>query len=100
MVELARLESAYTPKGYRGFESPSLRQMVKTHHEVVLTKKDRTASSSLEGGLFFGYAAGGSWVFTILGSPPLGERLAQRGNPLFAEALATLSCTIDIKTAG
>ena len=53
MVELARLESAYTPKGYRGFESPSLRQMDKTHHEVVITKKDRTASSSLEGGLFF-----------------------------------------------
>ena len=53
MVELARLESAYTPKGYRGFESPSLRQMVKTHHEVVITKKDRTASSLLEGGLFF-----------------------------------------------
>lgn len=25
MVEEARLESVYTPKGYRGFESPSLR---------------------------------------------------------------------------
>ena len=27
MVEEARLESVYTPKGYRGFESPSLRKM-------------------------------------------------------------------------
>ena len=26
MVEEARLESVYTPKAYRGFESPSLRQ--------------------------------------------------------------------------
>ena len=26
MVEEARLESVYTPKGYRGFESPSLRK--------------------------------------------------------------------------
>ena len=25
VVEEARLESVYTPKGYRGFESPSLR---------------------------------------------------------------------------
>lgn len=25
VAELARLESGYTPKGYRGFESPSLR---------------------------------------------------------------------------
>jgi hypothetical protein len=29
VVELARLESEYTPKGYRGFESPSLRQKQK-----------------------------------------------------------------------
>jgi len=28
--------------------------MGKTRHEVVITKKDRTASSLLEGGLFFG----------------------------------------------
>ncbi len=26
VVEEARLESVYTPKGYRGFESPSLRK--------------------------------------------------------------------------
>ena len=26
VVEEARLESVYTPKGYRGFESPSLRE--------------------------------------------------------------------------
>ena len=26
MVEEARLESVYTPKGYRGFESPSFRE--------------------------------------------------------------------------
>ena len=28
MVEEARLESVYTPKAYRGFESPSLRKIV------------------------------------------------------------------------
>ena len=27
MVEEARLESVYTPKGYPGFESPSLRRL-------------------------------------------------------------------------
>ena len=27
VVEEARLESVYTPKGYPGFESPSLRRM-------------------------------------------------------------------------
>ena len=29
MVEEARLESVYTPKGYPGFESPSLRSVIK-----------------------------------------------------------------------
>ena len=29
MVEEARLESVYTPKAYRGFESPSLRGIFK-----------------------------------------------------------------------
>ena len=28
VVEEARLESVYTPKAYRGFESPSLRNVV------------------------------------------------------------------------
>lgn len=31
MVEEARLESVYTPKVYRGFESRSLRQLVVSH---------------------------------------------------------------------
>ena len=31
MVEEARLESVYTPKGYPGFESPSLRETSKTN---------------------------------------------------------------------
>ena len=30
MVEEARLESVYTPKAYRGFESPSLRSAEKS----------------------------------------------------------------------
>jgi len=64
--------------------------MVKTHHEVVLTKKDRTASSSLEGGLFFGYAAGGSWVFTILGSPPLGNASPSEAIPCLRKRLPPL----------
>lgn len=29
VVEEARLESVYTPKGYPGFESPSLRSVIK-----------------------------------------------------------------------
>ena len=29
VVELARLESVYTSKGYQGFESPSFRQYTK-----------------------------------------------------------------------
>ena len=31
VVEEARLESVYTPKGYPGFESPSLRKTLKTN---------------------------------------------------------------------
>ena len=33
VVEEARLESVYTPKGYRGFESPSLRR--KQRNELI-----------------------------------------------------------------
>ena len=37
MVEEARLESVYTPKGYPGFESPSLRKfgVVKKNNEYT-----------------------------------------------------------------
>ena len=80
MVELARLESAYTPKGYRGFESPSLRQMVKTHHEVVIAKKDRPPQARLKAVCFLVKLpqAVGFYPFQ---APHPGERLAQRGNP-------------------
>ena len=38
VVEEARLESVYTPKGYPGFESPSLRKinLIKLRQETVI----------------------------------------------------------------
>ena len=38
VVEEARLESVYTPKAYRGFESPSLRNWRKNEKKI----KDKT----------------------------------------------------------
>ena len=35
VVELARLESVYTSKGYRGFESPSLRKTLLIFNQLV-----------------------------------------------------------------
>ena len=44
MVEEARLESVYTPKGYRGFESRFLRNdvMLETSHRLVVIKKEKS----------------------------------------------------------
>ena len=42
MVEEARLESVYTPKGYPGFESPSLRKTLKTNGGETKTSPVRS----------------------------------------------------------
>ena len=41
MVEEARLESVYTPKGYPGFESPSLRREIDFYKGIkeILSKE-------------------------------------------------------------
>ena len=39
VVEEARLESVYTPKGYPGFESPSLRWKELQNEEEVVSKR-------------------------------------------------------------
>ena len=39
VVEEARLESVYTPKGYRGFESPSLRRKRKERRMLDMNEK-------------------------------------------------------------
>ena len=54
VVEEARLESVYTPKGYPGFESPSLRwkelqneerRCVKMHTFIILRTKPRLSQA-------------------------------------------------------
>jgi hypothetical protein len=54
--------------------------MVKTHHEVVIAKKDRPPQARLKAVCFFvklPQAVG----FCPFQAPHPGERLAQRGNP-------------------
>ena len=49
MVEEARLESVYTPKGYRGFESRFLRKQLnsKTNRRFVAEKLKGTEQARL-----------------------------------------------------
>ena len=39
VVEEARLESVYTPKGYPGFESPSLRKINREEKTIIKYNK-------------------------------------------------------------
>ena len=73
VVEEARLESVYTPKGYPGFESPSLRwkelqneerRCVKMHTFIILRTKKVCQNAHLH---YFTYKAPTftSWGFVI-----------------------------------
>ena len=52
MVEGARLESVYTPKGYLGFESLTLRQFSYKPHFQVNLSLPRGCAHFLNGGYF------------------------------------------------